>query len=37
MPEGNLKKTKRTNLVRNPARADYDRDEIGRASCRERV
>ena len=28
MPEGNLKKTKRTNLVRNPARADYDRDVV---------
>ena len=28
MPEGNLKKTKRTSLVRNPARADYDRDVV---------
>ena len=28
MPEGNLKKTKRANLVRNPARADYDRDVV---------
>tara|TARA_B100001146_G_C16179921_1_gene434130 strand:- start:265 stop:918 length:654 start_codon:yes stop_codon:yes gene_type:complete len=28
MPEGNLKKTKRTKLVRNPARADYDRDVV---------
>ena len=28
MPEGNLKKTKRTNLVRNPTRADYDRDVV---------
>ena len=28
MPEGNLKKTKRTNLVRNPARAAYDRDVV---------
>ena len=28
MPEGSLKKTKRTNLVRNPTRADYDRDVV---------
>jgi nitroimidazol reductase NimA-like FMN-containing flavoprotein (pyridoxamine 5'-phosphate oxidase superfamily) len=28
MPEGDLKKTKRTDLVRNPARADYDRDAV---------
>ena len=28
MPEGNLKTTKRTNLVRNPTRADYDRDVV---------
>ena len=30
MPEGNLKKTKRTTRVRNPARADYDRDVVNR-------
>ena len=28
MPQGNLKNTKRTKLVRNPARADYDRDMV---------
>ena len=28
MPEGDLKKTKRTSLVRIPARADYDRDVV---------
>ena len=28
MPKGNLKKTKRTNLVRNPARAAYARDVV---------
>ncbi len=28
MPEGNLKKTKKTTLGRNPARADYDRDVV---------
>ena len=28
MAAGQLKKTKRTNLVRNPKRADYDRDAV---------
>ncbi|MAF38526.1 MAG: flavin-nucleotide-binding protein, partial [Chloroflexi bacterium] len=28
MPAGNLKKTPKTTLVRNPARADYDRDVV---------
>ena len=28
MPQDNLKNTERTNLVRNPARADYDRDVV---------
>ena len=28
MPAGSLKKTPRTNLTRNPARADYDRDVV---------
>ena len=30
MPAGNLKTTNRTNLTRNPARADYDRDAVNK-------